>query len=647
MTSVSELYEGLTIAYYLTQTGSGNASLTLTLGSETTSAIPVYYTGTSRMTTHAAKGSVVMLTYADGAWRHMNYVDGNTVPATHVTTASTTTAKVGSHTYYALRAGNYTLVTLRYGNTRAGAITLNINSTGAKPIYINGSPSSASNYTLPAGTYIVYYDGTAYYFNTDGMISGPIYELFETKANKVHTHSVSDITDLAFNSPYNATTNKVATMSDLSAITISGLGLDGVFKFIGFATSTITDGQTATPTISGIPTYTTPVVGDVVVDSNSHYEYVYTSAAKWERLGSDDDYVVKGYTFNYTPTGTIGNTGTVSNYQPSGSISAQTFHGANGEINVTGTASGSITVTTATTGTINYTPAGTLSATFSGTAGTVSVEGSVTAITASNHSYTPAGTITTSTGTVNYTPTGTITINNLPTQLEMTGTASGTITITSTTTTASANYTPQGTVNGLITGSAATISVQGSTTGVAVGNHDYTPAGTITSTTDTSVAQNYQPTGSVTLNNVPNKIEGSVTASGTIAITTSDGTANYTPSGTLSGTLTGSTATISVEGSTTGITLNSYTPEGSISVTSTGTTNYTPEGTITGTFSGATTTFEGSYKPEGSVTVPTFTTTTTTQNTTLISSWDAGAMFSATISGDLLELSSGAVPSLS
>ena len=31
--------------------------------------------------------------------------------------------------------------------------TLNINGTGAKPIYINGNASSASNYTLPAGSY--------------------------------------------------------------------------------------------------------------------------------------------------------------------------------------------------------------------------------------------------------------------------------------------------------------------------------------------------------------------------------------------------------------------------------------------------------------------------------------------------------------
>ena len=52
-------------------------------------------------------------------------------------------------------------------NSYTGAITLNINSSGAKTIYINGSVSSSSNYTLPAGLYLVYYDGTYYHFRTN------------------------------------------------------------------------------------------------------------------------------------------------------------------------------------------------------------------------------------------------------------------------------------------------------------------------------------------------------------------------------------------------------------------------------------------------------------------------------------------------
>ena len=61
-------------------------------------------------------------------------------------------------------------VAIYNANTAASALTLNINSTGAKPIYINGTASSSSNYTLPKGMYMVHYDGTKYDFRTDGFI---------------------------------------------------------------------------------------------------------------------------------------------------------------------------------------------------------------------------------------------------------------------------------------------------------------------------------------------------------------------------------------------------------------------------------------------------------------------------------------------
>lgn len=61
---VPELYDGLTIAYHLPYSGSGNASLQLTLSDGTTSAnLPVYYTGTTRCTTHYTAGSTIILTY--------------------------------------------------------------------------------------------------------------------------------------------------------------------------------------------------------------------------------------------------------------------------------------------------------------------------------------------------------------------------------------------------------------------------------------------------------------------------------------------------------------------------------------------------------------------------------------------------------
>ena len=62
--------------------------------------------------------------------------------------------------------GNIFEITFRYANSAASALTLNVNNTGAKPIFLNGSASSATNHTLPAGKYIVFYDGTNYCINT-------------------------------------------------------------------------------------------------------------------------------------------------------------------------------------------------------------------------------------------------------------------------------------------------------------------------------------------------------------------------------------------------------------------------------------------------------------------------------------------------
>lgn len=191
--TIDALYDGLTIAYYLPRTSASNVTLNLTLkGNTTTGAIPVYYKTNTRLGTHYAAGDMVILTYwgansinvngtvrTTASWiAHSQYVDGNsnTVPAVYIGTAAATAAKVGTLTaasWSGLTGSRYAFVDNHYDNTYNGAITLNVNSQGAKPIYINGAPSSSSNKTLPRGTYIAYYDGTNWYFNTDGSIPGP------------------------------------------------------------------------------------------------------------------------------------------------------------------------------------------------------------------------------------------------------------------------------------------------------------------------------------------------------------------------------------------------------------------------------------------------------------------------------------------
>ena len=82
-------------------------------------------------------------------------LNDNNVPSAISFTAGGTQAKTATCHSYSLLAKSYTQVMMHNANTYAGAITMNINSTGAKPIYINGVASSSSNYTLPAGSYFV------------------------------------------------------------------------------------------------------------------------------------------------------------------------------------------------------------------------------------------------------------------------------------------------------------------------------------------------------------------------------------------------------------------------------------------------------------------------------------------------------------
>lgn len=71
------------------------------------------------------------------------------------------------------------------------------------------------------------------------------------------------------------------------------MGLSTAMHFIGKATVDITDGSTVDPKITG---YTTKTAGDVIIDKNNSYEYVWTLEGKWERLGPDGSYSVVGHT---------------------------------------------------------------------------------------------------------------------------------------------------------------------------------------------------------------------------------------------------------------------------------------------------------------------------------------------------------------
>jgi len=173
---LSAYTDGLIILYKPSVAGASTTTLNLnSLGAKT-----IYRNNSSKLTTHYGANSPIMLVYStslnSGCWMCVDdyHSDSNHYTTAWSNTAAGTAAKTASCTNYALLSKSYINVLMTTTNTSATALTLNIGGTGAKPIYINGAASSTSNHTLPAGSYLVYYDGTNYYFRTDGKITGDI-----------------------------------------------------------------------------------------------------------------------------------------------------------------------------------------------------------------------------------------------------------------------------------------------------------------------------------------------------------------------------------------------------------------------------------------------------------------------------------------
>lgn len=221
VTNRAALFNGMQIKYFLPYAGSGAATLNLTLsGGGTTGAKPIYRYGTTTLTTHYTANSIIGLTYSTkavgtGAWYADADYDANTYPSAQCETAAGTAAKEASCSSYTLTANTYLHFNIRYANTVAGAITMNVNSTGAKPIYINGSASSSSNYTLPAGSYIAFYNGTYWDFRTNGTFthsrnySGSSNNIGWTSATA--SHELLTVNDIAYwNGRYNSSQSNLA-----------------------------------------------------------------------------------------------------------------------------------------------------------------------------------------------------------------------------------------------------------------------------------------------------------------------------------------------------------------------------------------------------------------------------------------------------
>lgn len=239
-----------------------------------------FYRNTKGTTTD---GELVASIQPDGFHGNLN---GNATTATMAT-------KAGS----ADKVNNNLIIKLNSGTTEGtnqftynGSAVKNINITPANIGAASSSHDHDSNYVKKAGDTItgnINFQKT----NTDGTTSTTVTIGADTgyiTGTQLQTTSVG---------------NKVG---DFATIDSSGwiykrtaaqarqdMGLSTAMHFIGKATVDITDGSIVDPKITG---YTTKTAGDVIIDKNNLYEYVWTLEGKWERLGPDGSYSVVGHT---------------------------------------------------------------------------------------------------------------------------------------------------------------------------------------------------------------------------------------------------------------------------------------------------------------------------------------------------------------
>ena len=175
---ITELYDGLTIAYWLPYAGSGNATLNLTINGTPTGAKNCYYSGTNRLTTHYTAGNLILLTYRsagnvngtnyEGWWAQSQY-DSNTVSQVRWDYSTFTAGTAGVYPYTLMMmnsGGNYeSIVTSSSTGTSKARNTAGFVPGRLALYYSNGTTTNGNKQTAS------YYSVYEAYSNADGRYS--------------------------------------------------------------------------------------------------------------------------------------------------------------------------------------------------------------------------------------------------------------------------------------------------------------------------------------------------------------------------------------------------------------------------------------------------------------------------------------------
>lgn len=221
ITGITALYAGLKIAYKWPCTG-GSSSTYLNINNLGN----VYIRrNDGNITSHIPQNSVCFMAYDGTYWRWADYNSDSWVTSMggYCSTGAGTAAKVAESTNTVLTAGMAMLVRFTNTNSAASKLTLNVNSQGAKDLYINGKISSATNYTLPAGEHWCFYDGTNWYVWTDGTV-----QFKNVKSDKYIGLEYTSGENLAYQY-FSAGSSNTSVSSDRKTVTISPENRDTYF----------------------------------------------------------------------------------------------------------------------------------------------------------------------------------------------------------------------------------------------------------------------------------------------------------------------------------------------------------------------------------------------------------------------------------
>lgn len=227
-----------------------------------------HFLGTDRAATNpivniTRSGTTFTATRLDGSTFTFTQQDNNTTYTQEklgqgygtCSTAEATAAKVVSLTDYELVKNGVVAIKFTYG--LCASATLNINSKGAKPVFINGAAATATTCKeVQAGDIALFiYDGTQYHFLVSDRVSKSAIiglsvsgrTITYTKAdNSTGTITTQDTT-YTFADSYDASTNKGATVATvtnaINALDVSDISGFGAGKTL--ATLTETNGKIA------------------------------------------------------------------------------------------------------------------------------------------------------------------------------------------------------------------------------------------------------------------------------------------------------------------------------------------------------------------------------------------------------------------